>query len=612
MLDLLSLRSLLADHKSLVKDPGVLVYLLEAIEKDLEPLQDDAEAWRKFSMLWPPRLVHAYRSRRLIPFFGAGVSIAAGLPSWTSLLRDNFGLGPEFLEDKDLEYDPLTLAELAAQHVGADKLQDTLHVRYGSAKVPTSAHLLACSLRCPIYITTNYDILFEEAWRRVNPGTHLHVVTNDLDVDGLQFSEGELRRTSSDAILIKIHGSADRQDEQLVLTRRDYRHHYRSNAKLFDMLHRLLSADHVLFLGFSHRDPEVSRLVDDAIFDYEKRQVKFDELTPEVRPHFYSLQFSMLAHTPEVYAARGLVALRPPTLKRDADDSRSTALSLALAELVVAGDRDTHAHVRLDDELNNSARHIGAPLQGALEALQGFEKQALHNLHDGAAPTDWLGTLRRRLEALASQGVWLLNDAGQVVAFDVPTGHNVASRRSAKSFSQRPYFRQAKTYRRPFVSDTAKSVFNGRSTFFVCHPLMKGKAFAGLLFAASQTGSWDLPEKVARQYWDLGLSFVLVDSNGVALLPPRKEFLPSGHPGPPGAEEPHSTNFGYPHDDLLSLSRRDFLVSQIARNIVPVGQDDDIATVASDLKIYSAITEVRNTAWKLCLARAIVQPVETA
>ena len=45
----------------------------------------------------------------------------------------------------------------------------------------------------------------------------------------------------------------------------------------------------------------------------------------------------------------------------------------------------------------------------------------------------------------------------------------------------------------------------------------------------------------------------------------------------------------------------------LARNVVPVGQDDDIATVSSDLKIYSAITEVWNTGWKLCLSRTIVQ-----
>ncbi len=612
MLDLLTLRSTLAAHTSTVVDSHVLEYLLESITKDLMPIQSDDDAWRKLSMLWPPRLVQAYRNRHLIPFFGSGVSIAAGLPSWNSLLVDNFGLSSEFIEDKELESDPLTLAELAAQQVGSDNLQNTLHTLYRSAKKPTSTHVLLCSLRCPIYITTNYDVLFEEAWKELNTGIRLHVVTNDLWIDSLPLDAENIRKSSDHALLIKIHGSTDRDDEQLVLTRRDYRHHYRSNSKLFSLLRNLLSKEHVLFLGFSHRDPEVSRLVEDAIFEYEKSQLLSHISTSNDRPQFYSLQFNMMAYSPEVYAARGLVALRPPVLKRTAVDPRSTALSLSMAELALAGDKDTHSKIQLDDKLIQFADKVGSPLEQALEMLKISEAQALDRLSDLTLSDDWMEELLVKLDTLASQGVWLLNDAGQVKAFRVPVGQDAAARRSTLSLSERPYFRQAKTFRKPFVSDTAKSVFNGNSTFFICHPLMRDIGFAGLLFAACQPGSWKEPENLARTCWMEGLSFVLVDSNGVAMVPPNDEFDSSGNTGPKGANEDPICNIGYSFDKLLALSRRDFLLSHVARNIVPVSQDDDIATVSSDLKIYSAITEIRKTRWKLCLSRTIVQPRETA
>ncbi|MBV5303909.1 MAG: SIR2 family protein [Chlorobium sp.] len=606
MLDLSALRTALDANTGFVVDSQVLDYVLESINKDLAPIENDADAWRKFSMLWPPRLVHAYRNRHLIPFFGSGVSIAAGLPSWNSLLVDNFGLSSEFIEDKELQNDPLTLAELAAQHVGIDKLQNTLHTRYGSVKKPTSTHVLLCSLRCPIYITTNYDVLFEEAWKLLNTGIKLHVVTNDLWVDGLPNSVAQIRNSNDQALLIKIHGSTDRPDEQLVLTRRDYRHHYRSNTKLFSLLGDLLSKEHVLFLGFSHRDPEVSRLVENAIFEYEKEQLKPTVSRSNDRPHFYSLQFNMMSHSPEVYAARGLVALLPPTLKRTAVDSRSTALSLSMAELVLAGDQDTHSKIRLDDKLREFADQVGHPLEMALSVLEGFKNSALTKLSDSTSSDAWMDKLLVDLKELASQGVWLLNDAGVVQSYRVAAGQDSSKRGTKKSFSERPYFRQAKTYRKPFVSDTTMSTFNRNSTFFICFPLMSANGFAGLLFAACQSGTWQVPFHIAKECWKDDLSFVLIDSNGIVIVPPNDEFSSSGNTGPEGANEDPLSNIGYSFENILSLSRRDFLVSHVARNIVPLSQDDDIATVSSDLRIYSAITEVRSTRWKLCLSRTIV------
>ena len=51
--------------------------------------------------------------------------------------------------------------------MGTARLQEELKREFASKDRPTMGHLLLASLRCPIYVTTNYDVLFERAWERV-------------------------------------------------------------------------------------------------------------------------------------------------------------------------------------------------------------------------------------------------------------------------------------------------------------------------------------------------------------------------------------------------------------------------------------------------------------
>jgi hypothetical protein len=58
---------------------------------------------------------------------------------------------------------------------------------------------------------------------------------------------------------------------------------------------------------------------------------------------------------------------------------------------------------------------------------------------------------------------------------------------------------------------------------------------------------------------------------------------------------------------LLTLSRRDRLVDHLANNIVPLAQDDDLVSLGPELRQYSVVTEIQNTAWKLALSRAMIK-----
>lgn len=251
-----------------LSSPEVVDVLIDYIERNLIPeLRHPEATWQAFKAFWPPRCVDALRSKQAVVFFGAGLSIDAGIPSWQRLLSENFGLDKSLIEDEDLKADPLTLAELASQYLGNETLQQILRELMNRPKTVSLGHVLLAALRCRIYITTNYDCLLERAWERIN-GPGLVVVTNDADLNKDSYRAGIERGT----ILYKIHGSSslDRADEHMILTRRDYRNHYRRNENFFDGIREHLRTKHTLFVGFSHKDPEVSRLVEDAIYDFEQ------------------------------------------------------------------------------------------------------------------------------------------------------------------------------------------------------------------------------------------------------------------------------------------------------------------------------------------------------
>ena len=131
--------------------------------------------------------------------------MSCGIPTWSKLLSDHFGLEKNFTDDHDLVYDPLTLAELASQFHGHEVLQTILRDVMNKSMSYSINHAALAALRCPFYITTNYDCLFEKAWEDVNP-SRLIVVTKDTDFSLPGFQNAA---TTGNSILFKIHGSKD-------------------------------------------------------------------------------------------------------------------------------------------------------------------------------------------------------------------------------------------------------------------------------------------------------------------------------------------------------------------------------------------------------------------
>lgn len=550
-----------------------------------------------FETFLPPRLVRAAKDGGCIPFFGAGVSADADVPLWWDLLS-RLGISHDLISEPELAHDPLTAAEVLAYQIGMPRLDEALRDAISRATTPALPHFLLAGLYQDVYVTTNYDCLFEIAWEklhRVRP----RVITTDADLTAL--GQTGFEKEDGRPILFKLHGSADKDAEELILTRSQYRRHYRTNREMFECVRSCLARSNTLFIGFGHRDPEITRLVEDVIHAFEMQPAKEGP-----RPAFYSLQFNMGERTPEIFAARGIVALRPPISFSAPEevDPRTVALTRSLIDLLGAIDSDTHQTLDLDQDLSRALERLESEIGAGIETLSGL---VANSMSPGAITKDELARVGEALGPLAAQGVYVLDGADGVASFWLPDGLR-SEQRGKTDLRRRPYVKQSRMYREPFASTTVGSVFNGNSTTFLCVPILSGeKSYEGLVFSAFQVGDWklllELQTEIQAAHDGRDVSFLVVDSDGILLLPPNQEFPPRDARIDGEAAD---ANFGFDYEQLRRLSRRDRLVERIWNNIVPLSQDDDVLELG-DVKIYSVVADVPSTRWKL----AISIPVST-
>jgi hypothetical protein len=187
------------------------------------------------------------RARRgqLALFIGAGVSAAAGLPTWEQLvdelaarsgLDDGLREGLSRLPAQDS-------AALLARELGTEKLEAFVEERFGPGPYAL-AHALIADLPVQEFVTTNYDPLVELAASDI--GRQVRVLPFDEAEPGAPW-------------LLKLHGDAG-HPESVVLTREEYLQFGSTGAALAGVLHSLLLTRHVLFVGTSMLDDDLIRI----------------------------------------------------------------------------------------------------------------------------------------------------------------------------------------------------------------------------------------------------------------------------------------------------------------------------------------------------------------
>jgi hypothetical protein len=192
------------------------------------------------------------RDGRLVPFVGAGVSMGAGLPSWVGLLD-------ELIAEAGMEADRAALdridlrdrAALIQSRLGAGELDRILLERLTAASHVALQHQLLASLPVMEAATTNWDDLFERAWRDAGAGR-----IAQLPEDG---------QAGADHWIVKLHGTVrDGRLHNVVLTRDDYLRFGAERNALAGVVQALLLTRHMLFVGFGLSDETFHRIAHDV------------------------------------------------------------------------------------------------------------------------------------------------------------------------------------------------------------------------------------------------------------------------------------------------------------------------------------------------------------
>ena len=181
------------------------------------------------------------KNGNLALLLGAGVSAAAGLPSWNELLHN--------LDGKDAErsaLSPTDRAELIEKH-NKSRFQQLVREQIDVDRSPSLLHALLAGLNCREVVTTNYDLLYERAakaasqtisvlpWARAQPGKPW---------------------------LLKLHGDIGKNHlKSIVLTRRHMVTYDAKNRPSTALLQSLFLTRHLLIVGTSMTDDNVLRML---------------------------------------------------------------------------------------------------------------------------------------------------------------------------------------------------------------------------------------------------------------------------------------------------------------------------------------------------------------
>lgn len=188
----------------------------------------------------------AYRRRAVMPFVGAGMSIASGYVGWTAFLkraRADAGLDEAAFEALLTTGQYEQAAQVIADALGAG-FNERVQAKYGIDRelrgpVQFLPHVFS---ECPV-ITTNFDSVVKRCYRRRDEWAF------EEEVVGLSSEELARYLASGRRVLVLLHGQASTPRGR-VLTAREYDGAYGDAAVLPNAIRALCSRT-MLFLGCS-------------------------------------------------------------------------------------------------------------------------------------------------------------------------------------------------------------------------------------------------------------------------------------------------------------------------------------------------------------------------
>jgi hypothetical protein len=181
-------------------------------------------------------------------FIGAGVSMSAGYPSWSRLLRD---IGEELGVKSTDVTDLAALAQWSVSENGsANRVRSVIRQEIGVVKPEPLALQVIARLPIKHFWTTNYDELIERAFQAINRPYDVISTAADLAIPA---RPGAAR-------VYKMHGSVTRLDD-IVISTDDYELYRKKRRPYLPLLEAHLTSMSMLFVGLSFTDPNVRHVL---------------------------------------------------------------------------------------------------------------------------------------------------------------------------------------------------------------------------------------------------------------------------------------------------------------------------------------------------------------
>ncbi len=214
----------------------------------------------------PKELIENFQNNQGVFFIGAGLSIAAGYPTWDGLINELISEAEKVTwipNEKTEEYKKLVgdsskflfLAEELRVELGSHftKYMEN-RFQYSSHK-HTQNNEYIVKTTSSLIVTINYDDLIEQAYNSVYKSYPNAFIYSQSREAANNFWKNRF-------FILKAHGDAKRDIDTLILSQKDYRKTLYREPGYRSLLQSIFTTKSIFFVGVSLNDPEFNQLLD--------------------------------------------------------------------------------------------------------------------------------------------------------------------------------------------------------------------------------------------------------------------------------------------------------------------------------------------------------------
>ena len=229
----------------------------------------------------PPDLVNTIRAQSAVLFLGAGASHGARHPDNRVIPNANelkSLLSERFLDGKPRNRSLPHIADICISATSLPSVQEFIREIFLPFS-PAEHHLIIPRFIWHSIVTTNYDLIVEQAYQQENRARQtLCPFTNDL-----QRIDTELKSVSNGVRYIKLHGCIKNLDNNvpLILSTEQYVKHATTRERLFGAFRGDGYENSFIFCGYSIDDPHIQKILFD-LDDLEKSRPRYFIVNPDL------------------------------------------------------------------------------------------------------------------------------------------------------------------------------------------------------------------------------------------------------------------------------------------------------------------------------------------